>query len=378
MTVNKKILLPALAAALVSGAVSAQAQVQAADDQTSPENVLFKIHDVQAVKDTDGLINACDYSITFYNRSPRQLRSAMLNLGWMDNSVATLISQEKNEEKKKTGRSSSKTEEVDAAALSTSIDVPTLEAYKQVTLRSRLQSDKCFLMLGDVKFVVKSCNIADETGANVRNMVRNRNGSACDGLFEFISASNPEYYREFKPVSYEEDVRQGDKERMAARREISAKYDEVVAEINSISATLDDIKAEGYSDTPRTAVNVENNNLKNEISDAELSAKLKTLFPGLGEAAAPAVKQNQDAPVAAKEKTENTANKAEVKTISAPTAEEGAAVAAGATLKDTLNDAAKGSSENANNGAAESGGKEKGTSGTPSSGPTEYDSPNVQ
>lgn len=414
MTVNRKILFPALAMALVGGAASVKAQ---SADAASPENVLFKIHNVQSVKDADGVVNACDYNITFYNRSPRQLKAAVLNLNWIDNSISSIISDEKNEEKKKSGKSYSKTEEVDSAALSTSIDVPVLEPYKQVTIRSRLQSDKCFLMLSDVKLSVKSCNMADTSG-NSRPVVVNNRNNACDGIFKFIPATDPEYYREFKPVSYEEDRRQNDNKRMEDRRLINTKYDEVVAELNKISATLDEIKADSMNSDgslsssassasdPNAANGSSSAPAANTVSDEELSAKLKTLFPGLGEPASSTTAQSGNSSTstsagsnagsgnaagnanAGNNPASNTATTAESNAGDAGSnAGSAGQVAAGDSLKGALNNAAGGagsSSGGAGNAGSGNvpvnsfGDAEMGISGSPSSGKTEYNSPNVQ
>lgn len=404
MTVNRKIIFPALAMALVGGAASVKAQ---SSDAASPENVLFKIHDVQSVKNADGVINACDYNITFYNRSPRQLKSATLNLNWMDNSIASIITEEKKEEKKKSGRNYSKTEEVDSAALSTSVDVPTLEPYKQVTIRSRLQSDKCFLMLSDVNFSVKSCNIADNTDGNaMRVPVNNRNsGAACDGVFKFVPSTDPEYYRDFKPVSYEEDRRQGENQRMNDRRLINTKYDEVVSEMNKISSTLDEIKADSISSDGEVAASTsavaETTPAQAKVSDEELSAKLKTLFPGLGEPAGSAANPNGNSSAnsaaggaansggsaAGTDNNGSAGNGTAAASGSTGDAGNGMPVSAGGTLKDALNNASGGagsSSGGAGNGGNGNvpensfGDAEMGISGSPSAGKTEYNSPNVK
>lgn len=280
MTESKKFFLPALAMAMAGCVSAAQAQ------SSTPENVLFKIHDVQPVKSTEGVIEACDYDITFYNRSPRALKSASLSLNWQDDSIATVIVEEKNAERKKTGRNYSKTEEVDSASLSTMVDVPSLEPYKQVTIRSRIQTDKCFLMLDNVKFSLRSCNIASEDDAKntAARRFNNRDENPCDGLFQFVAPTDPEYYREFKPISYEEDRRQGENKRLEERRLINTKYDEVITELNNVSATLEEIRSDGEAATIGADLSSGSQTGKSsELSDAELSAKLKTLFPGLGE-----------------------------------------------------------------------------------------------
>lgn len=279
MTESRKLFLPIFAAAMAGCASAALAQ-----STDAPENVLFKVHDVQSVKNADGVIDACDYNVTFYNRSPNTVKAASLNLSWHDDTISSVISDEKTAERKKSGRNTSKTEEMDSTGLTAVVDVPPLEPYKQTTVRSRVRTDKCFIMLDDLKFTVRSCNIVDKDSNSVSTRARNnRDGGSCDGVFLFISATNPEYYQEFKPISYEEDMRNAENQRMEGRRKIDDLYNQVVAEMNNVATTINEIQSDAAATASVAPAASQNAAKSNEVSDAELSAKLKTLFPGLGE-----------------------------------------------------------------------------------------------
>ena len=278
MTESKKLFLPVFAVAMAGCASAALAE-----GSNAPENVLFKVHDVQSVKNADGVIDACDYNVTFYNRSPNTVKAASLSLSWYDDTINSVISDEKTVERKKSGRNSSKTEEVDSAGLTAVVDVPSLEPYKQTTIRSRVRTDKCFIMLDDLKFAVRSCNIVDKNDVAVSTRARSsKDGGSCDGVFKFISSTNPEYYQEFKPVSYEEDMRNAEDQRMAGRRKIDNLYNEAVAEMNNVSAIVNEIQSDASVAASSAPVTNNSSAKSNEVSEAELSAKLKTLFPGLG------------------------------------------------------------------------------------------------
>ena len=82
MTENKKVFLSVLGMVMAGCVSAANAQ------QSAQENILFKIHDVQPVKNADGAVVACDFDTTLYNRSNSALRAAVLNLTWTDETEA--------------------------------------------------------------------------------------------------------------------------------------------------------------------------------------------------------------------------------------------------------------------------------------------------
>lgn len=281
MTENKKVFLSVLGMVMAGCVSAANAQ------QSAQENILFKIHDVQPVKNADGAVVACDFDTTLYNRSNSALRAAVLNLTWTDETVTALVNDEKKAEQKKSGRSYSKTENVTPPSVSTSIDVPQIEPFTQVTVRNRLQSDRCFLLIGDVKSSATNCSvIAAASKERVSPVSTNNKGGNCDGLFKFVSPTDPEYYREFKPVSYEEDKALSENKRAQDRRDINTQYDAVVTEINKVSKVLSEIKGD---------INAEDLDGENpasgssEASNEALKSRISTLFPdAAGSASEPA------------------------------------------------------------------------------------------
>lgn len=85
---------------LAAGAANAQT----ADAKTPPaheeedEAILFKVHDVKPIKNSKGdEVNACDFYVTFYNRSNKDINGAQLDLTWVDNSLIDVVNAEKEE-----------------------------------------------------------------------------------------------------------------------------------------------------------------------------------------------------------------------------------------------------------------------------------------
>ena len=107
MTISKKVLGLALGAVLVSNVSVANAAPQkapAAPAGDRQEELLFKIHDVKPVKNREGDVIACDFYATFYNRSPYELKSAVVEYKWHDKSIDSIITAEKEADAEKKGR----------------------------------------------------------------------------------------------------------------------------------------------------------------------------------------------------------------------------------------------------------------------------------
>lgn len=167
--------------------------------------------------------------------------------------------------------------------VSSQLEVPALAPQKQVSIHARIQSDRCFLLTGPVDVQVKTCNIKGNADTSSRSRyASNSGGTSCDGLFVFVSPENPEYYREFRPISYDDEKIQSEKRRNQERTDINTQYDAVVNEISKISTVLEGIK----SDVPLAPVKKP----KPAVSEAEaeqLTDKLQSLFPN-AEVPAPA------------------------------------------------------------------------------------------
>ena len=166
---NKKFLWHATCALLALSAVPAWAEdgedsdeLVSSIDESQPA-VLFKVHDIKPLKNRDGKITNCEFNITFFNRSNKNVDNATVNLTWKDEAIGNVIEDEKELAKRKMEMENynenggafaepvSETEGITPVSLTTSIRIPPLQPYRQVSLKSKLASDRCFLMLNDAE-----------------------------------------------------------------------------------------------------------------------------------------------------------------------------------------------------------------------------------
>ena len=271
---NKNTFLSALAFAM-AGCICAPAS-WAADDV-----VLFKIHDVTPVENADGLTASCKYGITFYNRSSYTLKNARLSLSWQDEGISKVIEEEKQDTKNNRNSRSKKseTEAVTPNTVVSAITISNLGPKQQKSFQQTLNSDRCFLLMGNVNFTAGDCSVAS-SGENSENPY---SGDQCSSFFQFVSPENPEYYRDFGPISYTQEKTNAAEERTKDRSEINKLYEETLSEFNKVKSTLAEIKGNVNPDDIAPASLSDNGVVVGgaENADSNLSAKLDTLLPAL-------------------------------------------------------------------------------------------------
>ena len=271
---NKNTFLSALAFAM-AGCVCASAS-WAADDV-----VLFKIHDVTPVENADGLTASCKYGITFYNRSSYTLKNARLSLSWQDEGISKVIEEEKQDTKNNRNSRSKKseTEAITPNTVVSAITISNLGPKQQKSFQQTLNSDRCFLLMGNVNFTAGDCSVAS-SGENSENPY---SGDQCSSFFQFVSPENPEYYRDFGPISYTQEKTNAAEERTKDRSEINKLYEETLSEFNKVKSTLAEIKGNVNPDDIAPASLSDNGVVVGgaENADSNLSAKLDTLLPAL-------------------------------------------------------------------------------------------------
>lgn len=182
---------------------------------TKSQAVLFKIHDIKPVLNTDGVVTSCEYEATFFNRTKKAIRQAKIEFGWTDRvsdlymiegagqSVDSTLPDQKDAPKqpqKPLGPAES------VGEITSNIDLPSLGVLKQVTVKGYADTEKCFALFDNVKFKVKDCVVlsGDEEKDNVRRDQISNQVDGCAGIFSYIDSRNPEYYGEFKEVAYAE------------------------------------------------------------------------------------------------------------------------------------------------------------------------------
>lgn len=270
MKTCKQLLLSVACLALMVGVVRA-ADEKENDDEfvskiSSGENVvLFKIHDITPLKNEDGVVSDCEFSLTLYNRSPKNIDAATMRLSWTDEGVSDVIDEEDKKSieeiaeqqpapaRRVRGRrllndasnvQKPKTEDFVSRTLATSVALPKIKPFRQVSLKSKIKSDRCFLMMTDAVYSFTTCNITsaeDEKSSRRSFSSRGEGDTACQSLFRFVSPRDPEYYREFQKVSFNEEAQQKKEARAKDIKEMQESYESMMRSLTLASDALKSI-----------------------------------------------------------------------------------------------------------------------------------------
>lgn len=227
----------ALVWVLLAGVVLPVGWARAAeDDDKSVGEILFKIHDVVPEKDVDGKVLYCNVGATFFNRTSVDVSNVALSLLWNDEVIGETIDQEERADKEQrrtnpnAARSRYSTSGFTSKTVSLQLKLPPLKSMQQVSLKTKVDTDRCFLLLNDMDIKVTNCGTAAMNGKVSRQ--------GCDNLFRYVSPMNAEYYTEFKEVSLEQQLMEEDKAFDAAEKELDKVYQETLDTIKNITAEV--------------------------------------------------------------------------------------------------------------------------------------------
>lgn len=227
-----------LMAATIFYAGNVCAQNNSQPHQNSKSEILFKIHDVKPNKDDKGFVKDCGYSLTVYNRTNHDIDKAAIDVSWADNEGNQVIEQDIVKDKDGNsifdGRMATKNKVISAF-----IDIPRTSAFEQVTLNLAAKTEKCYLLMGDVKFRVTSCKMIDKDATSKKSIIKQE---TCAGMFKFISSTNPEYYKEFQPVSHEDQVSQAEKQKAQQMEKLENVNNEIIKNYDETKRVLSEIK----------------------------------------------------------------------------------------------------------------------------------------
>ena len=206
--------------------------------QAANEAVIFKIHDVVPVKDADGRVVSCELGATFFNRTESEVTNTSLNLIWADEVVAEAINQEERNarESQRSNRRSSpryNTATYNTRDVTLNLRLPPLKANQQVTLKSKLVTDRCFLLLNNVEVNVLNCSTSS-TENNKKVVDKN----TCKDIFRFVGPKSSEYYHDFKEISLEDIIAQEDKKIEDQKKDLTTVYEETLKVLNDVSTKL--------------------------------------------------------------------------------------------------------------------------------------------
>lgn len=166
---------------------------------TKSDAVIFKIHDITPVAD-NGIVTGCDFILTLYNRTPVNFRSFTINLNWndtvedgfaFDKYVETVIGKEEALKQKEFLK-----DKTSSAPVKKDITVNAFGIDKQVSIKSHIDTEKCYLLLTKADYKVTPCDIVRSTDSA---MISGSNND-CSSLFQLVDTGNPEYYGKFKNI----------------------------------------------------------------------------------------------------------------------------------------------------------------------------------
>lgn len=211
---------------------------------TRSDAVIFKIHDIEPVS-KDGIVTGCDFTTTLYNRTAVNFRNFTINLKWndvvderfkFDKYAEAVMSKEDFKKIEKTlADDDKKTSNVE-----TSITVNAFGSDKQISLRSHIDNEKCYLLLNKADFTVTPCDIArtieDKKGGEI-----SAGQKECTGLFQFVSTSNPEYFGKFKRISQTEEAIQNEIVETQELSDIDSVIGKIVENLGISDSTLTNV-----------------------------------------------------------------------------------------------------------------------------------------
>ena len=117
------------------------------------EAILVKIHDIQTVKNDKGVTTACEFATTVYNRTSSDINELIFDLNWFDEAVDGVI----NQEKSSNTNNRRGTKDFVTAEVHNPVNIPQLKKNTQKTIRAKINTDRCFMLLEDAKINVSSC-----------------------------------------------------------------------------------------------------------------------------------------------------------------------------------------------------------------------------
>lgn len=203
--------------------------------QTRNDRILLKIDNVSAQKGDEFNPDMCNFEVMVYNRTANDVSGANIEMQWMDNTITGVMEKEREAQNK--GQKIAPT--TDSDRLNFSLDIPAVRAYKQVNLKASVRSDKCFLLMNKAFVKVNSCDGAgsNETASTGRSNSGNLASSRC-AAFELVTSKDPQYYKEFKQISVEEQKAQEKTKFEKDKEELNTEFDKSISLLDNARSVL--------------------------------------------------------------------------------------------------------------------------------------------
>lgn len=188
------------------------------------EAVLLKVHNVVPLKDGNNQTVGCEFNTTIYNRSNVNINEIAVELKWLDE---TSKNNTANINPKSAFGTFVTQAPVSENTIISNIEIPSLQAFRQKTIKSKIDGKNCFLLMKDPEIDVKNCRLMER-----------KTDFSCAGIFRFVSSIDPQYYTEFKPISLNDQAAQETAKKDADKKEIDTLFNQVETNINKVSAVL--------------------------------------------------------------------------------------------------------------------------------------------
>jgi predicted house-cleaning noncanonical NTP pyrophosphatase (MazG superfamily) len=199
------------------------------------------VHDVNPVFE-EGMVTGCDFTVTLYNRTAINFRSFSINMLWNDaieenfhfnKYMETFITPEVMAAQRGLLEKEAPVQPVKVA-----INVNAFGADKQISIRSHVDTEKCYLLLQPAEYSVAPCDIA----RNVDNInTKGLENNECTALFQLVNTSNPEYFGQFKNISATEIAAQNQSIQENELSDIDTVISKIVENLGTSDKTLTDI-----------------------------------------------------------------------------------------------------------------------------------------
>ena len=230
MKFNHKIIIAGLALSCLTSFV---ANAQPDEDTSDVGAILFRIENIVPLANKDGITDQCAYTLTVYNRMDKGLRSADLQLTWTDNVSGKY--QINGDNLKVVG---AKEAQIQIAQIMT---IDNVAPHSQKSFAQKVNTDKCYLLLNEMQYSVKSCSIEGQK-MQTRKDLKGREIGGCSNNFNYIDSKNPEYYTEFKDIPASALAKQVEEEKERELSKVNATVEGIITSLDNANKELEKIK----------------------------------------------------------------------------------------------------------------------------------------
>ena len=238
MTLLNKVVSLSLAAAMILGAAvnanAAPSRKNQKEDTSDEGAILFRIENIEPIRNKDGFIDRCSFMVTVYNRMEKEVKEAVLELTWKDT-----ISKKYDIQKGEIIVNDDEDEEA-TTEITKNVKISSIMPHRQKSFSSEVATDKCFTLLDNVEYNVKSC-ISDGESIEMKDS-KIVNAGGCTGNFNYINSKNPEYYSEFKDVPESVLEKQAEEEKKNELAKVNEKQNSIMNQLKNVNEILNKIK----------------------------------------------------------------------------------------------------------------------------------------